>query len=64
MGPSALGGQQQLLFVNGQLLYSGSGGSLSGADYVLIDTTGYKELKFSFALEAEDVVTVKRIRQS
>jgi len=52
------------VYVNGQLLVSGSAGSLSSADYVLLEGGVDNQLKFSFALELDDVVTVKRIRQS
>ena len=52
------------VFVNGQLLVSGTAGSLTNADYVLVNDPTNNKLKFSFGLEKDDVVTVRRIRKA
>lgn len=52
------------VYVNGQLLLSGAAGSTASADYVLMEKFGNRGIKFAFTLEADDLVTVKRIRQA
>ena len=52
------------VYVNGQLLLSGAAGSTTAADYVLREKFSNRGIKFAFTLEADDLVTVKRIRQS
>ena len=52
------------VFVNGQLLVSGGHGSTENADYVLVKSPDNNKIKFAFGLEVDDVVTVKRVRQS
>ena len=48
------------VFVNGQLLVSGTDGNVGGgvADYTFVDVSATSTLKFGFDLEVDDVVIV------